>query len=243
MDWNCRFVCSINMKQQEDKGGKKMKKIIVSALVFISVTAMGITGYASSTRGGQLARPCGFWCRAASECMAGACVSDMSTFAGKRLLSYQKANALEKKAALADAAAKNDTAAKAASAQADAVSANADTAADTTTAASTQAAAVSTVVDTAAVTDQSLCPHGYCIGQGLCPYSDCPNGGYCYNNDGYQDSSQGYGYQGGYDQSTVDQGTAYQGGYGCGYGQGYGCQGGYGQGYGAGYHHGGHGHH
>lgn len=236
-----------------------MRKMIVSALVFISVTVTGITGYAASSRAGQFVRPCASWCHAASECLAGTLFSDTAAFAGKRMLSYQKANVLEKKAATASASAKNDTAADAdASINTDTASVNADAAttemvSTESTAAPAQAAAVPAVADTTVVADQSLCPHGYCIGQGVCPYVDCPNGGYCYNNDGYQyqDSSQGYGYQGGYDQSA-GQDYSYQGGYdqsygqgygyqgGCGYGQGYGCQGGYGNGSG---HHGGRGHH
>ena len=224
-----------------------MKKMIVSALVFVSVTVTGITGFASPSRGGQLARSCESWCRAASECLGGTSFSDAAAVAGKRMLSYQKANVLEKKAALASASAKSDTAAETGTAsKTETASAQTAAAPAQTAPASAQTAAVYT--DTTAVANQAYCSHGYCVGQ--CPYSDCPHGGYCANNDGYQyqDNWNDTSYaNGGGDTYVYDD--SYYGGqtsdYSCyqGYGQGYGCQGGYSQGYSSGHHSGGHGHH
>lgn len=222
-----------------------MKKIIVSALVFVSVTVTGVTGFAFPSKGGQLARPCESWCHAASECLAGTSFSNVAASAGKRMLSYQKANVLEKKTALASATAKNDTASKTSTAsKTETASAQTAAAPASTQAAAAPAQTAAVYTDTTAVANQTYCSHGYCVGQ--CPYSDCPHGGYCANNDGYQyqGSDQSYGYQGGYDQSYgyqggYDQSYGYQGGYD----QSYGCQGGYGQGYGSGHHREGHGHH
>lgn len=226
-----------------------MKKIIVSALILTTVLATGITGYASYSRSGQLARPCALWCQdVVKGSVAGTCVSDVAAFAGKRVLTYKEASAVEKKAAVESA--KNETT----TAKADIASVNTDTSSVEAVAASAETAAVSSAADTTAVVNQALCPHGYCIDQGVCPYSDCPYGGYCVNNDGYQyqDSWDNGAYVNGggdtyvnepnYGSQTSDY-TCYQGG-----GQGYGYQGGCGQGYGYGqgngygYHHGG-GHH
>lgn len=234
-----------------------MKKIIVSALILTTVLATGITGYASYSRSGQLARPCELRHQdVVKESVPGAYISDAAAFAGKRVLAYQKASPLEKKAAIESA--KDDTASTktdTSTAKADTASVNTDTASVEAVAASVETAAVSNTADAAAVANQALCPHGYCIDQGVCPYSDCPYGGYCVNNDGYQYqdcwNNGDYVNSGGdtyvnepdYGSQTSDY-TCYQGG-----GQGYGYQGGCGQGYGYGqgngygYHHGGRGHH